>query len=1070
VVDPMAQDEVEQVPEPVEEDDLIDPVRPSSRRWRIVLFSVLAGLLLVVTIGWLNRETVADRFIGGQFRSLGVPATYRVETIAGGRQVLTDVVIGDPQRPDLTVERLEVRTVLRFGTPRFARVRLVRPRLYGSYRDGKLSFGSLDPLIFTGSDEPFRLPDMDLAIIDGRGLIETDFGPVGVKAEGSGGLISGFSGIVAASAPKLAIGGCEAEGATLYGKLTTSSAKPTFAGPLRLGALRCEDQHLALGKSGAQLDVTLDALFDGGEGTMSLAAGPLRYGAYSIASTSGKARATYRDDALVAGYEVTSRSMAAPQARLASLTIDGSARSANGFDRLDIQASVDGGGLALGNALDRALADMERAGEDTLVHSVLQQVRTALLRESRGSVLAGNFVLRKTGETVSLVVPQAGVRGGSGETLLSVSRVQFGLGDTGTPLSGNFATGGRGLPKMTGRMERAPGSRLALNIRMPEYRAGDARLALPRLVVMQVPGGAMGFAGEALVSGPLPGGRIERMAVPLDGNWSARSGLSVWRKCFDLRFEAFEVAGLRLARNRVPVCPPRGGAIVRSTPSGIRAVAGIGGLNLVGRIGDSPARIASGAAAVSYPGKMTVRDVKVAIGPAGAVSDFRIGQLDGTLGEKIGGRFAQAEMRLDAVPLDVFDGAGAWRYRDGVLSLSDASLRVEDRRQVDRFEPLIARDAALTLADNVITAEARLREPETLREILRTAIVHDLDTGTGAADLFVDGIYFDEQLQPDTLTYLALGVVANARGELRGTGRIDWNEETVTSTGRFTTDSMDLAAAFGPVTGLSGTVEFTDLLNFVTAPNQQLRIAAINPGIEVNDGILTYELDPDYFLRIGGAKWPFLGGTLTLDPVDMTLGSDETIRYSLVIDGLDAARFLERIEMSNLSASGRFDGVIPLVFDQDGGRIAGGVLQSRPPGGNVSYVGELTYKDLSAMGNFAFDALRSLDYRSMRIELNGSLEGEIITRVSLDGLAQGEGANRNFLTRGIEKLPIKLLVNVRAPFFSLVTSLRSLYDADYLRNPETLGLFDLPVPPGQVIRPATPADEPIQPSDSEDLP
>jgi hypothetical protein len=29
-------------------------------------------------------------------------------------------------------------------------VRLLRPRLYGTYRGGKLSFGALDPLIFTG--------------------------------------------------------------------------------------------------------------------------------------------------------------------------------------------------------------------------------------------------------------------------------------------------------------------------------------------------------------------------------------------------------------------------------------------------------------------------------------------------------------------------------------------------------------------------------------------------------------------------------------------------------------------------------------------------------------------------------------------------------------------------------------------------------------------------------------------------------------------------------------------------------------------------------------------------------
>ena len=83
----------------------------------------------------------------------------------------------------------------------------------------------------------------------------------------------------------------------------------------------------------------------------------------------------------------------------------------------------------------------------------------------------------------------------------------------------------------------------------------------------------------------------------------------------------------------------------------------------------------------------------------------------------------------------------------------------------------------------------------------------------------------------------------------------------------------------------------------------------------------------------------------------------------LVIEGLNAARFVERMDLANISATGTFDGAMPLVFDENGGRIEGGSLMSRPPGGNVSYVGALTYKDLSTMANFAFDALNSIDYR-----------------------------------------------------------------------------------------------------------
>jgi hypothetical protein len=148
------------------------------------------------------------------------------------------------------------------------------------------------------------------------------------------------------------------------------------------------------------------------------------------------------------------------------------------------------------------------------------------------------------------------------------------------------------------------------------------------------------------------------------------------------------------------------------------------------------------------------------------------------------------------------------------------------------------------------------------------------------------------------------------------------------------------------------------------------------------------------------------------------------------------------MELGNIMATGKFDGTLPLVFDENGGRIAGGYLSARAPGGNVAYLGELTYKDLSPMGNFAFAALRSLDYRAMRVDMDGSLAGEILTRVSFDGISQGQGTNQNFLTKQVAKLPIRFNVNIKAPFFSLFGSFKSLYDPNLVPDPQKMGLLD----------------------------
>jgi hypothetical protein len=269
---------------------------------------------------------------------------------------------------------------------------------------------------------------------------------------------------------------------------------------------------------------------------------------------------------------------------------------------------------------------------------------------------------------------------------------------------------------------------------------------------------------------------------------------------------------------------------------------------------------------------------------------------------------------------------------------------------------------------------------------------------------------------------------------------------------------------------MRGTVRFTDLLGLVTARDQVLEIAAINPGIEVYEGVLRFQLEPDRMLVVKGAEWPFLGGRLQLLPTQMRLGASDERRFTLRLTAADAAKFVEQIEMSNVAARGVFDGDLPLVFDEQGGRIEGGLLVSRPPGGSVSYVGALTYKDMGAMANFAFQSLRSLDYRQMRIGMDGELDGEIFTRVRIDGVTQGAGARQNYFTRQIGKLPIRFNINVRAPFQRLLYSFRSLYDPAYVRDPRELGLVDKDGKP--IDRPAaqTPLPPDIQPPVSRKVP
>ncbi|MGE3692589.1 MAG: YdbH domain-containing protein [Novosphingobium sp.] len=1032
--------------------------QPRRRRWRRVLGALAVLLFLALTTAWCSRERIAENIISGQVDQLGVPAAYKIESIGLDRQVISNVVIGDPRHPDMTIERVEAQVETWWGVPGLGRITLVRPRLYGTYRDGKLSFGKLDKLLFEGpSKEPFRLPDYDIRVIDGRGLMETDYGPVGFKAEGEGALRGGFTGIVAAVAPKLDIEGCTSGQTSIFGTVKTTGEKLRFTGPLRLAGMTCPAAQLRLAASGIEIDTTLDPAFDGVEGKFSLAAGQLSYGSERAAKASGDAQFTFRKRSLTARYDLGVDGYQGSQARMASLEASGGLRTQNMFARVQGEGSLNGKGLALGSGLDGALSAAQSGSADTLAQPLIAKLRAALAQEQRSSSFAANFLLRKNGPAMSLTVPQASLRGASGEALLAVSRLQVEQSGSAAPvLAGAFATGGPGLPKVVGRLDTGSGGGFSARFSMAEYASGDARVAIPEMILVTLRDGSLGFAGAARLSGALPGGGVRNLVLPVKGSRTPAGGLAVWRECTPVGFDSLSLAGLTLDRRAITLCPPRGGTILAADARGMRLAAGAPSLTISGKLGDTPMRLSSGPIGFAWPGNLAARTLDVELGPQQTASRFRIANLTARLGTTIAGRFADSDVFLDAVPLDILDAEGDWNYANGKLTLANASLRLEDREQDDRFKPMMAQGAVLELLNNRIVANAVMREPESRRAVVRAAILHNLNNGAGSADLSVDDLTLDPGLQPDQLTPMALGVIANAKGHVHGRGRIDWNAERVTSAGRLTIDTLDFAAAFGPVEGLTGTIDFTDLLGMVTAPHQKLRIAGINPGIEVNDGELLFAMMPGNVLQIEGAHWPFLDGTLVLEPTRLVLGEAEVRRFTLRIAGLDAAKFVQRMELANISTTGIFDGALPLVFDENGGSIAGGHLDARPPGGNVSYVGALTYKDMSTMANFAFDVLKSIDYRQMRIDMNGPLDGEIVTRVSFEGIRQGEGAKRNFLTNQIAKLPIRFNLNLRAPFFQLVTSMRSLYDPLYVRDPRTMGLVGAdgkPIAPKPGVQP-----------------
>ncbi|MGN6278517.1 MAG: YdbH domain-containing protein, partial [Sphingomonas sp.] len=375
------------------------------------------------------------------------------------------------------------------------------------------------------------------------------------------------------------------------------------------------------------------------------------------------------------------------------------------------------------------------------------------------------------------------------------------------------------------------------------------------------------------------------------------------------------------------------------------------------------------------------------------------------------------------------------------------------------------------LANNVITASGTLANPASGAKVTDVTLAHDLGRGAGHADLAVPGITFGKALQPDALTPLTFGVIADVEGTVSGEGHIAWSPKGVTSTGAFTTKDANLAAAFGPVTGLSTTIHFTDLLNMVSAPDQVATVAQINPGVAVESGTVHYQTLSSTQVKVLGAEWPFSGGTLTLEPTLLDFSEGKARRLTFDVSGMDAAQFIQKFDYKNIAATGIFDGTLPMVFDADGGRIEDGHLTVRPGGGTIAYVGEVSQKDLGTWGNMAFQALKSLRYDTLDITMDGPLAGEMVTQVHFDGIHQGEGTHANFLVKRLMKLPFVFNVTIRAPFRQLIGSVQSFYDPNSLPKYKIKELLDEEQQQNQQqATPTTSAKPPIQPPESETVP
>jgi translocation and assembly module TamB len=1004
-------------------------------RWgriaRLLVIAVLVLLAIAIAVVWIERGPIASHYLQGEFRSRGVTAQYHLDRVGFRTQQVSNLVIGDPKHPDLVARKAVIQMRLKWdGSFEVYRVVARGVRLRGRLIHGKVSWGQIDKLLPPPSNKPFQLPNIVLDVADSSIALATPFGPVGIALDGSGRLSGGFKGRLAVASPRLVPGRCAATDLHVNVAVSVVARHPKVEGPVTLGSFTCAVSGFYVIEPRFDAKASFNESFTSVDGSGRMAIDTLTAGANGLAAFTGNL--TYKGSLADVRGRVD---VAAQNSRLATIYADRT--RLNGAYRLGLRAgtfTMLGGFAADNSTLDPSvLAGVTQplaAASGTPIGPVATSIANALRRTAHNFNIGGHITVVNFPGGGAARVNDANIIGPNGAraSIAGASGVTYYWPAYALRIDSTIDMGGGGLPsgRVTLHQQRANGPMTGIANIAP-YAAGGQRVALAAIRFGPGLGGSTEISTIAQLDGHFPNGRVQALRLPINGRLGPRGALAIGTACEVVSFSYLQVSTLQLGRTRLPVCPI-GRAIIYKNPGGpLLASARVNGPVLDGRLGSTPLHLTAANGEITGK-RFAFNGLGLRLGRAASPIDFDAARLTGRFsGSDLKGSFSGAKTTIGTVPIALSDASGTWLERHGDLTVNASSL-VSDRDPDPRFYPLRTNDLHLTIAGDTVRATGSLHQPDTGTLVTDVSIEHRLSTGAGHALLDVPGLTFGPNLQPDQITRLTEGVVALVNGTIRGQGRIDWGAGgKVSSTGDFSTANMDLAAPFGPVTGLSTNIHFTDLLGLATAPHQVATVQSVNPGIVVNNGVITYQLLPHNLVKIERGEWPFMGGQLILDETVLNFGTPAPKRLTFELRGFDAKQFVDSLGFSGIELTGTFDGVLPMIFDESGGRIVGGRLDSRPPGGELKYSGT---KPAGLAPGIVFDLLSDIRYKSMIVRLNGDLAGEFASNLTIEGpsLGQTHGLIAGLVRKVFSQIPLRLNVNINGPFRALIQMAKGFKD------------------------------------------
>lgn len=970
------------------------PPRSRSTRGRraLLIAGIVGGVLLILMATlYLNRRAATRQVLIGWLEQQGIEADMQVERLELDGLVAR-VRIGDADNPDVTVERVEVDYAI--GAPWSkgglgvtpTRIRLIRPVVRASVRDGKLTFGSLDPLVDRFAGRPPR-PDSrgPLVLVEGgRVRLDTDYGPAAILGDAR--IDDGKLMRLTARMPATIFrsGDIEARGLQATIDLTTTGDR------VALGFAATAERASLPGYSGddARLNLTgdlpypdLKARRGDGRARIDLHFAAARLAVADASARDADLRLTF--DGQTTGWIETFRIDGTGDADLRATRIDSpDASVATTRLRLTGARTVlarDHGGLnwRLSGPAALTAARASGAGLDSVG---LNLSSAGLTVGGRGGAMEAEGPVVLSADRLArdnLIL--TGVRGATDFDLVSDGGLRvtatggFDAARGAWPLFG--APTADDVPELAG-MKRAL-SAFALEAPGFELTSGHSgsRLILTRPVTVRPANGGVLTLNPATTPifaaarGQAGGGALSLTATRGQGLPEAAFAVPAWRLTssgFTATLDGRAALDFGLARG---ITFRTRGELTSSTSGLTYVAAGCMPLT-VERLeldDNDVVDIAGDICPVARP------LVRVASGRWQAEGAMR--------GLDAGAPFLALQFR---------DAEGRFTATGGPGGLGlDARVdraRVEDATTPLRFNPLAA-TGSVRLADEDWTGAFDLSRGGAV--LGRLTLAHDGPAGVGGLTIDAPSIVFTEGgLQPADLSPLAGLVGSPASGSVAFQGRIDWRTDAEgTSSGRLIIPGLDFTSPAGAVKGLRGTVDFINLAPLTAAPGQRLIADLLESVAPLTDIELTFGLDKAA-VTVEAGDLAVAGGRIRVEPFLVPLDPNQTITGLIVLENVQLGQVIAGAgfgDKVNLDAvvSGR----LPFTSDRvNGVRIAGGSLAAVQPG-RLSIARE-ALSGLEAGGggeavppntvqDLAYQAMENLSFDILSAEVNSLDQGRI---------------------------------------------------------------------------------------------